>query len=128
MRQTLRPSLHGLLDYVTVVLFAAAPGMFGLVGAAAGISYGLAVVHFLLTVTTDFSAAIMRVVPLKVHGFIELVVSLVLVVLGLAVFSDVAAERNFYLVAGLVIFVVWFVSDYSDQPLSSADNSDTTIE
>ncbi len=49
---------------------------------------------------------------MSVHGFIELVVSLALVVLGLAVFGDSEVARNFYVIVGVVIFAIWFASDY----------------
>jgi hypothetical protein len=42
----LSPTLHGYLDYVTVLLFLAAPTVIGLTGMAKAIACALAAVHF----------------------------------------------------------------------------------
>ncbi len=110
---------HRVLDYVTVVAFALAPKAVGLVGAASTLAYALAGVHLLLTLVTQCPGGRARPVPLRVHGAIELVVGLALVVLPwLAGWTGVA--RTFYVVAGVVILCVWAASDYRGGASGSA--------
>jgi hypothetical protein len=105
--------LHGILDYVTVVAFLAAPTILGLAGTPAVIAYTLAGVHLALTLLTAFPLGLIKIVPMVIHGWLELVVSLALVplpwILGFS--SDVPA-RSFYIGAGGVIFLVWLVTGY----------------
>lgn len=109
----LNSKIHGYLDYGVVILFLAAPTLFGLTGIPATIAYTLAVVHLLVTVITAFPLGIFQLLPLPLHGTVELVVSFALIALpwifGFA--SDLAA-RNFYIAAGVLIFAVWLITDY----------------
>lgn len=109
----LSPKVHGYLDYLVVVAFALAPTIFGLTGLPATISYVLAVVHLALTLITAFPLGVASLVPFTVHGWVELLVSIGLVALPfIAGFSDAPDARNFYIVAGAVIFIVWLITDY----------------
>lgn len=105
--------LHGILDYLTVVGFLAAPTILGLAGTPAWIAYALAGVHLALTVLTEFPLGVLKVVPIAVHGALELGVSLVLLPLAWMLgFSSDATARNFYVGAGVVILVVWLITGY----------------
>lgn len=108
----LSDTAHGILDYVTVVVFALAPSLLGLTGTAALISYALAVIHLAMTVLTDMPLGLIKVIPLKLHALVELVVGPVLVVGALALPSLFAGGQAFFVVAGVVIFLVWLLSNY----------------
>jgi hypothetical protein len=71
---------HAVLDYLTVGLFAVAPTVLNLQGPPALLSYALAIIHLLLTLTTAFPGGVLRWVPLSWHGWIELAVAPALVV------------------------------------------------
>ncbi len=115
----LNSTVHGLLDYVVVAAFALAPTVFGLDGAPATISYVLAVVHLLLTVLTAFPPGLIKIVPAIVHGWIELVVAICLLVLPfIAGFTGTA--HNFYLAVGVIILVVWLITNYKTTETSAA--------
>ena len=104
---------HGVLDYLTVVIFAVGPTMAGFSGRQATICYLLAVVHLLLTLITRFPLGVWKTVPLPLHGSVELIVSLFLVALPwIAGFSAGVLSRNFFVAMGLVVFLVWLISDY----------------
>ncbi len=109
--------LHRILDFVTVFAFAAAPLVLGLKGGAAVLSYLLAGVHLVLTVLTRFRGD-RGLVPLKVHGAIELLVGLALVGVPF-VLGWVGVARVFYIAAGVVILLVWALSGY-DRHLARA--------
>ena len=108
----LSDTTHGIHDYVTVVVFALAPSFLGLTGTAALISYALAVIHLAMTVLTDMPLGVIKVIPLKLHALVELVVGPVLVVGALVLPSLFAGGQAFFVVAGLVIFLVWLLSNY----------------
>jgi hypothetical protein len=103
---------HGILDYVTVVLFALAPSVLGLTGTAALISYALAVIHLTMTVLTDMPLGVIKIIPIKLHALVELVVGPVLVVGALALPTLFAGGQAFFVAAGVVIFAVWLLSNY----------------
>lgn len=110
----LTPRTHGFLDYLTVITFLLAPTLFGLSGLPATISYLLAVVHLVLTLVTASPLGLVKAVPFKLHGVVELVVAILLVLLPwLLGFASVPTARNFYVAAGIVIFIVWLVTDYA---------------
>lgn len=115
--KVLNPTIHGILDYVVVAGFALAPMLLRLSGLPATIAYLLAAVHLLLTLTTAFPLGAVKIVPLAVHGAIELVVSIALVALPwLLRFAQDTVARDFYAGAGVLIFVVWLISDYTATP------------
>lgn len=108
-------SVHGLLDYVAVALFAAVPTLFGLVGLPAALLYVLAAVHLLVSLATRYPFGLLKRIPFNAHGLLELVVAV-----GLAAapwllgFSDQATTRSVYIGLGLVLFAIWLLSDYRD--------------
>jgi hypothetical protein len=99
------PTLHRILDFITVALFAVGPALLHLTAVAAVLSYVLALVHLILTVLTQFPAGPARVVPFAWHRGIELLVGLALGLLSLFAQWGGAAQ-TFYLVAGIVILAV----------------------
>lgn len=91
-----------------------APTLFDLSGLPATISYLLAVIHFVLTFFTAFPLGLVKAIPFRIHGMIELAVSILLVLLPwLLGFASIQSARNFYVAAGIVVFIVWFVTDYA---------------
>ena len=104
-------ALHQVLDYITIAAFAVAPSLIGLAGFAAALSYALAAIHLAMTLLTRFSAMGRRPVPLGLHGVVESVVGVVLVVLPwLAGWHG--TPRIFYTAAGVTILLVWALSHY----------------
>jgi hypothetical protein len=105
--------VHGSLDYLVVLIFLGAPTLLHLSTLPAVISYSLAGIHLLLTLLTDFPLGLLKIVPLKWHGMIELIVGPVLVALPFALgFGAEPAAQYFYIVNGLVILIVWSLTDY----------------
>ena len=105
--------MHGVLDYVTVLCFFASPSIFGLAGIPAYLSYALAVVHLLMTVLTNFEFGVAKIIPLKLHKYVEMVVGPVLLVISWVLgFSDDVKARSIFMVAGVVIILVGLLSQY----------------
>lgn len=104
---------HGILDYLTVIIFLLAPSIVGFSGLPATISYLLAIVHFLLTLFTSFQMGVAKIVPLAAHGIIELIVSIVLIILPWILgFADNNPAKYFFIIIGIIIFLVWLTTNY----------------
>lgn len=113
MLKVLSPRIHGYLDYVVVALFALAPTVFGFGGTPAIVAYALAGIHLTLTVLTAFPLGLVKLIPFKVHGVLEVGAFLgILVAPWLFGFADQAAARNFFLGAGALIGVVVALTNY----------------
>jgi hypothetical protein len=102
---------HGILDYVTVAIFVLAPSILGLTGIAAIASYALAAIHLVMTLVTDMPLGVLKIIPLRLHALVEMVVGPVLVLAALLP-NFLGDKREFFLVMGLVILAVWLLSSY----------------
>ncbi len=110
----LSPRVHGILDYLTILLLILSPYLFGMQSAASVFTYSLAFIHLALTLLTDFEMGLLRIIPLPVHGAIELLVSILLVVVATAFrFWNDVTSFYFYLVFAGVLFIVWLFSTYN---------------
>jgi hypothetical protein len=104
------PTVHGAIDYLAVVIFAAAPAVIGLSGWPAVLSYALAGVHLLMTLLTDFPAGVIKAIPIVLHQWVERIVGPVLVIL--AFISMTEAARAFFVAMGVIIFAVERLTAY----------------
>ena len=106
--------IHGVLDIVVVFMFLLAPAVLGLGGSPAAIAYALAAIHLVLTLLTDFPMGIRKVIPFFVHGILELIIGVFLVVLpSIAGYGPGSPARRFYTIIGATILVVWALTVYS---------------
>jgi hypothetical protein len=106
------PKLHGIIDFVVVIFLLASPTIFGFTGLVATFTYALGGIHLLLTVLTDFNGGLFKVIPFSIHGLIEFVVGLVLIILAYTLFKDDKTAQLFYTVFGAAVLVTWLVTDY----------------
>jgi hypothetical protein len=105
--------VHGIIDYLVVAVLLLSPTLIGLTPFVATITYTLAGIHFLLTILTDFPYGIIRIIPYKIHGLIEFIVSIVLVALPWILHFDAdGIDRHFYIVIGGAVFLIWLLTDY----------------
>ncbi len=105
--------VHGCLDYAVVAGFLAAPSLFDITGLPAVIAYVLAAVHLALTLFTNFPLGAVKVIPLKIHGFVELAVGPSLIILPFLLgFTEQTSAAAFYGISGILIFAVWMFTDY----------------
>ena len=105
--------VHGILDYLTVIFLFAAPTLFKMEGTLCTFTYALASIHFLLTALTNFEVGIFKVIPFRIHGLIELVVSVALIAVAFW-FNSNGSELGFYFYIGLavVILIVFLLTDF----------------
>ncbi|RYD92596.1 MAG: hypothetical protein EOP54_20565 [Sphingobacteriales bacterium] len=108
---------HGILDYLVVIFLAVSPMLFKMEGFLCSFTYALAGVHFLLTILTRYELGLIKVIPFRIHGLIELVVSLALV--GVAFYFNSQGNTlgfYFYIWLGVVILRVFFCTDFLGGP------------
>lgn len=105
------PVQHGYLDYLTVVIFLAAPFVLNLTGMASAFAYVLAGIHLVMTLLTDFPLSVYKLIPFEIHGWVERGVGPVLILMPF-VFGFTGAAIAFYVTMGIVIVVVGMMTDY----------------
>ena len=110
------PRLHGALDYITILFLGLSPFLFQMNPAARTFTFALGIVHLSLTLLTDFDLGVFKVIPLKIHGTIEVTVSAVLVFIAF-LFRNWEDQTSFYyyLVFSMALFLVWLTSSYTDR-------------
>lgn len=105
--------MHGLFDYFVVLIFALAPSLLPLSFYGTVVAYTLALVHLLMTLLTGYPAGVIRLIPLQLHGYVELTAGLVLAV-GPWVAGNLInpTDQLFFSVAGVVILAVWLITPF----------------
>jgi hypothetical protein len=105
--------LHAALDYLTVVFLLAAPELFNLPEMTAMFTYVLACTYFLLALITNFEFGLIKWLPFRVHGWVEVVVAFALIVASFYLGkTDGVFSRNFYLVFAAITLIVFILTDF----------------
>jgi hypothetical protein len=107
--------LHGWLDDLVVLVYLAGAYVLGLRGAALVIALAGAGAHFLLTRFTAYPQGTFKVIPFRVHAFIELGEGIAVLVATLALTgADATAARLFLGLMGLSQLGAFGFSDYAE--------------
>jgi hypothetical protein len=106
------PRIHGVIDYLVVLFLIASPMFFRFDSFVALFTYALAVVHLVLTLLTDFNAGLFKVISFPLHGIIEFIVGIALIVLSFTLFKDAPIGKVFYLYFGIAVLLTWLFTDY----------------
>ena len=104
---------HGIIDYLMVIILAIGPGVAGFSGKQAVFCYILAAVHFFMTVLTRFPLGAVKIIGFPLHGAIEALVAILLIVLPwMANFFRGVNSRNFFLAIGVLIGLIALLTNY----------------
>lgn len=104
---------HGILDYATVIFLLASPTLFKMEAPLSTITYALGVVHLTMTVLTNFEAGIIKLIPFRIHGLIEIVVALGAAILAFWFYEHVDTLGFYYYMAlAIVILIVFILTDF----------------
>ena len=107
--------VHGILDYITVLIFALAPSLFTLSEAGALLAYTLAIVHLLMTILTGFSSGLIKIIPFQFHGYVELIVGLLLAIAPWIIGEFFSSTGQlFFSIMGVIILIVWGATSYKN--------------
>ncbi|MEZ4749568.1 MAG: hypothetical protein R3B54_02760 [Bdellovibrionota bacterium] len=124
MKKFINASLHGVIDYLVVAAFAAAPSTLGFGGIIANLCYALAGIHLTLTLLTDFPFGAIKTIPFKTHGYIELAVGPVLAAIPWAFsFSGHPTALTFFSAFGGAVFLTWLFTNYNTNSKSGQSGS-----
>jgi hypothetical protein len=105
--------LHGWLDDVVVLLYLVGAFVVGLRGTALAIAVSGAAVHFALTRLTNYPQGTFKLIPFRVHAFIELAEGLAVLAATLAFAGDrPLAQRLFLMLMGASQLGAFALSDY----------------
>jgi hypothetical protein len=108
--------IHGVLDLITVGVLLIGPLVFGLGGSPAAIAYSLAAIHLLMTLLTRFPMGIWKTIPFFVHGIVELIVGISLLILPtIQGYAPGSPARRFYMIVGAMILIVWALTRYAPE-------------
>ncbi len=113
--------MHGIIDYLLIVFLFASPTLFKMDGSLCTITYTLAAVHLLMTVLTNFELGLIKVIPFRIHGLIEIVVSLILASLSFWFYKN-GNELGFYfyMLLAIAIMIVFILTDFKSVPGNKA--------
>lgn len=106
------PKIHAILDYVVAIFLIVAPNLIDLSDFATNFSMTLGVIHFILTLVTIFKGGVTKIVPFPIHGIIELIVSLTLMVLAFTVFGKNKTDHFYFACLAVAILSVYILTDY----------------
>lgn len=109
------PKVHAVLDYLVAAFLIIAPQFLPLSATSLVLSVALGIIHFILTILTKFRGGIVKLVPLPMHGMVELVVSLTLGLLSLTYFRHHMADHFYWACLALAIMVVFLCTDYKGE-------------
>lgn len=111
--------MNGVLDYATSAFLLLSPTLFKMEGNLCTIAYVLGVVHLCLTVLTDFEVGIIKVIPFRIHGLIEVAVSLGLAVLAFWFYNN-ANEFGFYffMALAIIIMIIFILTDFRTKTIN----------
>lgn len=99
---------HIVVDLFVLILLLIGPRYAGFSGRQADIAWVLAGAVFLLIVFT-----LIRVLRFAVHGAVEIIIAiLILIFPWLANFARGVHSRNFYLFIGVLMIVIWAMTDF----------------
>jgi hypothetical protein len=114
MLKVLNPTIHGVLDYALAFFFLIAPGIFDFPENAATLSYVIGALYIGVSLITRYPLGIWKMVPFPTHGVLETLMAISWLALPwLLGFSEHAAARNFYLLAGVGLLSVVALTNYS---------------
>ncbi len=104
---------HGILDYATALFLLASPTIFKMEGDLCLFTYVLGGVHLVLTAITNFEVGLLKLIPFRIHGLIEVVVSLALAGVAFCFYNN----NNefgfyFYMALAVVIMIVFILTDF----------------
>ncbi len=105
---------HGILDYILSLFLLASPTLFQMEGNLSIITYALGLTHLAITALTDFELGIIKLIPFRIHGLIEVFVSLALAGLALWFYNNTGSEFGFYyyIILSAVIMTVFILTDF----------------
>ncbi|MDF2430484.1 MAG: hypothetical protein JWP44_115 [Mucilaginibacter sp.] len=109
------PKNHGIINYLLAVILLASPSLFGFTGLLAIFTYAIGTLHLVITLLTDYSVGLVKVIPFHVQGSIEFLLGILLIALAYLLFTNNAEGKLYYIIFGTVILLTWLFTDYKSK-------------
>ena len=104
---------HGILDYALAILLLAGPSVIGFAGKQATWSYIFGGALLVMAILTRYPFGIVKIVGLGIHGFVEILLAICLIAAPwYGNFARGVLSRNFYVMLGVLMLVLWFLTDF----------------
>ena len=114
MLKPISPTMHGAMDYATVVGTALAPSVMKMPKPASALAYGVATAILGMAAMTDFKPGIKRTLPLKAHGMADSALGLALPALPWMLgFAKNKRSRNFFLALTGIVALTTLLTDWT---------------
>jgi hypothetical protein len=113
------PKVHGIIDILVCVFLLASPIIFGFTGTLATFTYALGAAHLALTLLTDSSMGLVKIIPVSIHELVEFVVAVAVIILAYTLFDGNANGKLFYVIFGNCLLLTWLVTDYRGDSVHS---------
>jgi hypothetical protein len=109
----LNAKAHSIIDYIVVAFLWISVSIFSFSHFVSVLTLAVGGVHLVLTLITNFKFGLFKILAFKVHGIIELIVSIALMLSPwLLNFSHLQIDRLFYIGFGMAVFITWAITDY----------------
>jgi hypothetical protein len=116
MKKPITPFAHGVVDYATSVMVAAAPRLMRLDKRASATCYALAAGYTALSMMTDYPLSLRHVIPFKAHGLAEAAIGAMLPMTPSALgFASQRRARNLCFALTALTGVVALLTDWDKQ-------------
>jgi len=113
LHRSIGAAIHGIIDYLMVIILAIGPGVAGFTGKQRWFCYLFAFLLLALTACTRFPLGIMKIVRFPLHGLIETLLAILMIVLPwIANFSNGVLSRNYFVAIGLLLAVISALTDF----------------
>lgn len=114
----IKPVAHTVIDYLMVLALLAGPAAFGFAGTAGSTVFqSVGWAYLALVLLTAYPGGLIRLIPFTVHGGLEFLSAILLLVSPWAFgFSTLAAARDFGIGSGIALAAVWYLTDYRAAP------------
>ena len=120
---------HAIADYAVAALLIAVPLIAGGSDEAVATGVVVGVVVAIVSMLTRYPLGVSKSLPFPIHGAIEFVVAILLIILPwLANFSAGVHSRNFFLAIGMLVLIIWILTDYrSRRSAGRATDPEATV-
>jgi hypothetical protein len=109
----LNPRIHAFLDYALAIALALAPMLFDFIGTARVLCFVLAGSILVLSLLTRYPLGVIRAIPFKIHGYIELAAGIfTLAAPWILNFDQIGLARNLFIGVGVLVVALFIVTDY----------------
>lgn len=111
--RVIEPVVHNVIDYVLILSLWLSPSLFAFSGTVTIVFYSAGFLHLFNTFCTISPLGLFKIIPFKIHGWVELGLGVLLILLPWILgFSAEVLGRNFSVIFGFCFVIFWSLSVY----------------